>query len=260
MNPLSTWTFYRRHKRRAALLLGLIGLVTAGLYLAVALLWAIAVEPMRSNQMYLSKFSMVWLVPEGESNAAVVAQIRANPDVERAIIATHGPGVQLPVVLGGGSNYWNLFALREEDVTYFLERCAATLKEGRLLHSDWDLYDTRHCVHVPRRMSPEQLEEGYWRAYREFYTWRNIAAAAATKPGVAAKLRHAAYSAGWKKFEPVWNLLIRARQVSRGLPMLESVLDGFGRVAGRKKKRSRVPAAEALAKGRSGVVLGDTSS
>jgi ABC-type lipoprotein release transport system permease subunit len=133
MNPLSAWTFYRRHKRRATLLLGLIGLVTAGLYLAVALLWAIAVEPMRSNQMYLSKFSMVWLAREGESNAAVVGQIRANPDVERAVTATHGPGVQLPVVLGGGSNYWNLFALREEDVAYFLERCGATLKEGQLL-------------------------------------------------------------------------------------------------------------------------------
>jgi ABC-type lipoprotein release transport system permease subunit len=125
--------FYRRHKRRAVLLLGLIGLVTAGLYLAVALLWAITIEPMRSNQMYLSKFGMVWLGREGASNAAVVAQIRANPDVERAIIATHGPGVQLPVVLGGGSNYWNFFALMEEDVPYFLQRCGATLREGRLL-------------------------------------------------------------------------------------------------------------------------------
>ena len=133
MNPLSVWIFYRRHKRRAALLLGLIGMVTAGLYLAVALLWAIAIEPIRSNHMYLSKFSMVWLGPEGASNAAVVGQIRANPDVERAITATHGPGVELPVVMGGGGNYWNLFALMEEDVAYFLQRCGATLKEGRLL-------------------------------------------------------------------------------------------------------------------------------
>ena len=34
MNPLSTWTFYRRHKRRAALLLGLICWL-----LTVTLLW-----------------------------------------------------------------------------------------------------------------------------------------------------------------------------------------------------------------------------
>ena len=31
--------------------------------------------------------------------------------------------------------------------------------EGRLLHRDWDRYDTRHAVFRPARMSPEQLEE-----------------------------------------------------------------------------------------------------
>jgi hypothetical protein len=59
MNPLSAWTFYRRHKRHAALLLSLISLVTVGLYLMVALSWAMFIEPMRSNYMYLSKFSLV---------------------------------------------------------------------------------------------------------------------------------------------------------------------------------------------------------
>ncbi len=128
MNPLSTWTFYRRHRRRAALLLGLISLVTAGLYLAVALLWAISIEPMRSNYMYLSKFSMIdgW-------RPSVVAQVRANPDVARAIPATIGPGVQLPEVMGGDSDYWNLLALMEADVAYLIERCGATLKEGQSL-------------------------------------------------------------------------------------------------------------------------------
>ena len=133
MNPLSTWTFYRRHKRRAALSLGLFGLVTAGLYLAVALLWAISIEPLRSNYKYLSKFSVVGQGREGEWNSTVVAQIRANPDVARAFPATHGPGISLPDVMGGGSSYWNIFALREEDIAYFLERCGATLKHGRLL-------------------------------------------------------------------------------------------------------------------------------
>jgi ABC-type lipoprotein release transport system permease subunit len=133
MNPLSPFTYYRRHKRATLLLLVLIGLVTAGLYLAVALLWAISIEPMRSNQMYLSKFSIVYRGRESESDMAVVAQIRANPDVERAITATYGPGVQLPHVMGGGGNYWNFFALMEADVAYFLQRCGATLKEGQLL-------------------------------------------------------------------------------------------------------------------------------
>ena len=41
MNPLSAWTFYHRHKRRAALLLSLIILVTAGLCSMGALVWGV---------------------------------------------------------------------------------------------------------------------------------------------------------------------------------------------------------------------------
>src|SRR5947199_387802 len=33
---------------------------------------------------------------------------------------------------------------------------------GRILHSNWDLYDTRHTVFRPAVMTPEQLEAGYW--------------------------------------------------------------------------------------------------
>jgi hypothetical protein len=73
-------------------------------------------------------------------------------------------------------------------------------------------------------MSPAELEAGYWRAYRDFYSWRNIVAGASTKDTLGAGLRHAAYSAGWKKFEPLWDLLIRARNVARALPILETVL------------------------------------
>jgi radical SAM superfamily enzyme YgiQ (UPF0313 family) len=106
--------------------------------------------------------------------------------------------------------------------------------EGRLLHSDWDRYDTRHTVFRPARLSPEQLEEGYWRAYRDFYRWRNIAHGAATKPDWTGRARHFAYSAGWKKFGRLWDMLIRARQVTHALPVLEGVLSGLGRVKDRQ--------------------------
>jgi radical SAM superfamily enzyme YgiQ (UPF0313 family) len=102
--------------------------------------------------------------------------------------------------------------------------------EGRLLHSDWDLYDTRHAVFRPARMTPDQLEEGYWRAYRDFYSWRNIARGAAAKPTWVGRGRHVAYSAGWKKFERVWDAVIQARRLGRALPALETVLSGWGRV------------------------------
>ena len=96
--------------------------------------------------------------------------------------------------------------------------------QGRLLHDDWDLYDTRHTVFQPRQMSAKALEDGYWRAYRDFYRWRAIFRSAQSKPGLTGKVRHVAYAAGWKKFEPMWDLVIRARRVSQTLPLLEAIL------------------------------------
>ena len=103
------------------------------------------------------------------------------------------------------------------------ERMAAA---GRMLHEDWNLYDTRHVVFRPARLSPEALEAGYWQAYRDFYGWANIARGAWTKPDLAGRLRHAAYAAGWKKLEPLWDWVIRARRVAGMRPVLERVLDG----------------------------------
>lgn len=53
------------------------------------------------------------------------------------------------------------------------------------------------------------------------------------------RLRHAAYAGGWKKFEPMWDLVIRAKQASSMLPVLESVLSAFGRYAPRRDSTPR---------------------
>ncbi|MCG8463110.1 MAG: B12-binding domain-containing radical SAM protein [Holophagales bacterium] len=98
-------------------------------------------------------------------------------------------------------------------------------REGRLRHRDWRLYDTRHAVFAPEHMSPETLETGYWRAYREFYRWSKIARAASQGGTLPHRLRRFAYSAGWKKFEPLWDLVIRAERLARMLPLLEMLLD-----------------------------------
>lgn len=103
---------------------------------------------------------------------------------------------------------------------------------GRLLHSDWDRYDTRQVVFRPARLTPDELESGYWRAYERFYSWRSIARGAATKETFAAGARHFAYAAGWKKFEPLWDVVIRARRVMHMRPVLERVLAG---VAGKRE-------------------------
>lgn len=104
-------------------------------------------------------------------------------------------------------------------------------EQGRILHEDWDRYDTRHVVFRPAGMTADELESGYWHAYERFYRWRSIFAAAQTKDGFADTARHLAYAAGWKKFEPLWDLVIRAKRVPTMLPALERVLTGFGRGA-----------------------------
>jgi hypothetical protein len=98
-----------------------------------------------------------------------------------------------------------------------------------MLHADWDLYDTRHTVYRPARMTHVALEEGYRRAYRDFYRWGSIMRGAWTKPNLMGAVRHAAYAGGWKKFEPLWDWVIRARRISKMLPVLEGVLTGFGK-------------------------------
>jgi radical SAM superfamily enzyme YgiQ (UPF0313 family) len=100
--------------------------------------------------------------------------------------------------------------------------------EGRMLHEDWDRYDTRHVVFQPRGMTAEQLVAGYRRAYRDFYRWGALWRGAATKPVLRDRLRHLAYAGGWKKFEPLWDLLIRSRHVLHALPLLEAALSSFG--------------------------------
>src|SRR5215472_1791969 len=111
--------------------------------------------------------------------------------------------------------------------------------KGRILHRDWDLYDTRHVVYRPARLEAQTLEEGYWRAYREFYRWRAIWRGAAAKSDLTGRLRHLAYAGGWKKFEPMWDVLIRSGQVLHALPLLEAILSGFGRVRSASYRDSR---------------------
>lgn len=101
--------------------------------------------------------------------------------------------------------------------------------EGRIRHHDWSLYDTRHVVYRPAQLETAELEAGYWRAYKDFYRWSSIWRAAKSKAVPRDRLRHMAYAAGWKKFEPFWDFAIRSGQVLHALPLLEMILEGFGR-------------------------------
>jgi radical SAM superfamily enzyme YgiQ (UPF0313 family) len=110
---------------------------------------------------------------------------------------------------------------------------ARMVREGRMLTRDWSLYDTRHVVYRPAKLKPEALKEGYDWAYREFYRWVSIARASLHHGTLKHQAKHFSYAAGWKKFEPLWDLIIRARQLTRVTPLLEGVLSRVSR--GRKE-------------------------
>ena len=101
---------------------------------------------------------------------------------------------------------------------------ATLAAQDRIATRNWDLYDTRHVVYRPSRLSPAELERGYDWSYRTFYRWDRIARAAAAHASVKHMAKHFCYSAGWKKFERAWNLVIRVKQLSQMRPLLEAVL------------------------------------
>lgn len=85
--------------------------------------------------------------------------------------------------------------------------------EGRLLHREWNLYDTAHVVFRPRHLTVEQLQQGYDWLYRRLFSipsiWRR------RPEGVASVLPYLAMSLLYKKGNRLWYHLIRQRQVHR---------------------------------------------
>jgi radical SAM superfamily enzyme YgiQ (UPF0313 family) len=97
-------------------------------------------------------------------------------------------------------------------------------REGRMFTRDWNLFDTRHVVYRPAQLKPEALKEGYDWAYQEFYRWSSIARASLHHGTLKHQAKHFFYASGWKKFEPLWDLMIRMRQLTHVTPLLEGVL------------------------------------
>ena len=84
--------------------------------------------------------------------------------------------------------------------------------QGRLLHRDWSLYDTAHCVFRPRHMTPAQLEEGYAWIYRRLFSHRSIwRRRPADWRAVAPYL---AMSYLYKRSNAFWHLLIKHELVA----------------------------------------------
>jgi hypothetical protein len=98
------------------------------------------------------------------------------------------------------------------------------IADGRITSQNWDQYDTRHVVYRPAKIEPQRLEAGYWQAYKDFYNWLSIFKGAWTNDTLSGRLRHLVYAGGWKKCEPVWDLIIKMKRLPLFKPLLESVL------------------------------------
>ncbi len=79
-------------------------------------------------------------------------------------------------------------------------------------------------VYRPIGLTAEELKRGYDWSYRAFYEWGAIVKGASAHRSLKHSLKHLAYSAGWKKFEPAWDFVIRLRQLAQMRPLLEAIL------------------------------------
>jgi len=87
--------------------------------------------------------------------------------------------------------------------------------DKRIITKDWRLYDTRHLVFSHPNMTKEEMESGYNRAYKNFYKWSNIYKSSKEHEEIKMKLKHFTYAGAWKKFEPVWNFIIKNELLSK---------------------------------------------
>lgn len=112
--------------------------------------------------------------------------------------------------------------------------------EGRLLHTDWNLYDTGHVVFRPARLTAEELEEGYAWCYRTLFSHRSIWL---RRPRKLSSLP--SYLAGsylYKRCNRLWPLLIRHRWTAAlWRPMIE--LSRWKHLRFRRKLEAPQPAA-----------------
>ena len=125
MNPLSPLTYYRRHKRQTLLLVGLVSLMTLGVFAMVRLLDSVP-ENYQIAGNYLTRVSLV--SASGPSlDPGVGAQIRTHAGVAH-VIQEKGLDISLPPIV----SEHHLFGVSETDMQVLMDVCDLRLKEGRL--------------------------------------------------------------------------------------------------------------------------------
>jgi len=132
--PLAATTFYRRHTRRAATVIGAMALMIIGTAVFVFVLGAVwdSGQPLLTSLLKTSKVSPKGLPLE----AAEMAQIRAHPAVERAIPVTIISPLGLAMPLIRDDSPLETYGVTAEDMTYLVELYDLELADGHLPRSN----------------------------------------------------------------------------------------------------------------------------
>jgi radical SAM superfamily enzyme YgiQ (UPF0313 family) len=202
-------------------------------------IWSTAVsidvtnDPTLVREMALAGCTGVFVGFESLADANLAAARKKSPrtaDYARRVAILHDHGIQVngSFVLGFDDDGPNVF---DRTVAWIEENrleCATFHiltpypgtplfrqmdADGRLLHRDWSLYDTAHVVFQPKRMAPEQLQEGYAWCYRRLFSHRSIWR---RRPQDGrAVMPYLAMSYLYKRSNLFWHFLIRHRLTAR---------------------------------------------
>ncbi len=163
-------------------------------------IWSAAVsidvtdDPVLVRAMALAGCTGVFVGLESLSDANLVEARKKTPetaDYARRVRLLHDNGIQVNAsfVLGFDHDRKDVFVRTAEWVEANRLECATfhiltpypktplfrqMEMEGRLLHRDWERYDTAHAVFRPKHMTPEELEEGYAWIYQRLFSHASI--------------------------------------------------------------------------------------
>ena len=207
-------------------------------------IWSAAVsidvtdEPDLVREMALAGCVGVFIGFESLTNANLTAAGKKGPrpaDYPRRVRLFHDHGIQVngSFVLGFDHDGPDVFERtvqwvednRLECATYhiltpypstpFFRRLKT---EQRILHEDWEQYDTSHAVFQPAQMSPEELEAGYDWCYRRTFSagsiWRRRPRELRAVPA------YLGMSVLYKRANWLWPYLIEHRLTSRAWRLL----------------------------------------
>jgi len=198
-------------------------------------IWSAAVtldvtdDPSLVRDMALAGCTGVFIGFESLTDANIRLAGKRSPradDYARRVDVLHANGIQVngSFVVGFDHDKKDAFELLAEWIENVRLECATfhiltpypdtplfrrMKSEGRLLHEDWSLYDTAHCVFRPKHMTPEELEAGYAWLYERLFSLSSIWSRRPHDPAAVAPYLGMALL--YKRMNPVWQRLIQHR-------------------------------------------------